>query len=83
MPRIRSTGGRMLVRSRPATAGSTRTIASAGEPGTAWLLAADVVVAYIDRGVSRGMQAEIDTAMGSTLRWRTVSPIGRSPGGRS
>lgn len=31
--------------------------------GTAWLLAADVVVAYIDRGVSRGMQAEIDTAM--------------------
>lgn len=63
----------MLVRSRPATAGSTRTIASAGEPGTAWLLAADVVVAYIDRGVSRGMQAEIDTAMAHGVPDRAVA----------
>lgn len=31
--------------------------------GTAWLLRADALVAYIDRGVSRGMQAEIDTAL--------------------
>lgn len=42
--------------------------------GTAWLLVSDVVVAYIDRGVSRGMQAEIDTALahGVEVEWRRI-----------
>lgn len=30
--------------------------------GTSWLLSADALVAYVDRGISRGMQAEIDSA---------------------
>lgn len=29
---------------------------------TSWLLSADALVAYVDRGISRGMQAEIDSA---------------------